>query len=241
MIFDPAPHRYITVFPTQYLLILQIGELPTPHFLQDSRNVIELGYFFLSDIFPSLLSPAGNGAKIYSRNRYNLHVAFEYDPAWDTVNHSPLDIPAYSSISTYGSRLLEDMVMSTAWEGQFSFVWFIDYRIKGNPSHQATTGEDSDRLSNDQSWGFHASDRRFVQVKEGQLGWKAGHEKMWDAGYEIPTEESSWHCCGSAAFINHLDDEVEHKDNDDGDAYLWGGPIYDLERVSYGLLACEYL
>jgi hypothetical protein len=234
MISDPSRYRYITVFPTQDLLILQIRELPTPHFLQNSHDVIALNDHFLSFIFPSLLSPVGNDTKTYYRHQYDLHVAFEYDPAWDTVNHHLPDFPSY------GSRLLENMIKSTASEGQFSFVWFIDYRIKRNPRHQAATGENAVGLDSEQSKVFFASDRRFVEVKEGQLGGEAGHEKLWDTGYETSTEEEDFcYCCGSEAFINLLDDKLELKYDDEADSCTGGGPIYDLERISYGLLACE--
>ncbi|KAK3358420.1 hypothetical protein B0T24DRAFT_600127 [Lasiosphaeria ovina] len=84
---------------------------------------------------------------------------------------------------------------------------------------------------------FYASDRRFVEVKEKQLGYRAGHDRMWDAGYQVPAEHvTCW--CGSQEFVRQLSDALD--DIWDYEENEWHGSP-DCNWVEYGLLACEYL
>lgn len=133
-------------------------------------------------------------------------MALEYDPAWD------MEVPGF-----------EDIVYRTAEAGALS-LWFIDYRIKRNPRY---TG-----LQNTYPKIFYASGRRFVEVEVNQLGGWAGHDRMWDAGYEVPTEDI-YSCSDSYGFVKQLNTTLEYQREDI--------EYYYLNWVDYGLLACEYL
>ena len=154
-------------------------------------------------------------------------MALEYDPAWDRLPRNSLG-PAWDFIS--------DIVESTAVAGSFS-LWFIDYRIKRSPRYQEPTKKQAKGLENKPRRAFYASDRRFVEVKEKEFGEWAGHDRMWDAGYEVPIEDICF-CCGAYEFVQRLrdklDDQWDHDEND------WHGSR-DLNWIEYGLLACEYL
>jgi hypothetical protein len=98
------------------------------------------------------------------------------------------------------------MVASTASDGRFS-VWFIDYRIKRNPRHQATPGRKAHEQGKNPPKVFYASDRRFVEVKNGQLGKRPGHKPTWNRVDEglfekavTRLEERGGKCGATAAF-----------------------------------------
>ncbi|KAH6650518.1 hypothetical protein F5144DRAFT_637426 [Chaetomium tenue] len=144
-----------------------------------------------------------NWNRILNRSGFPYHMALAYDPAWDER------IPD-----------LNRMVYDTAEAGSFA-LWFIDYRIKRNPRYTGLEG--SSKI-------FYASDRRFVEVEVEELGGWAGHDRMWDAGYEVPTKDIYLRSC-SYGFVEQLSDML-----DDKRGHMEG---YDLNWVDYGLLACE--
>ncbi|KAK0744359.1 hypothetical protein B0T21DRAFT_357689 [Apiosordaria backusii] len=212
---DNSRRRYLTVFPGQDLFILQ------PH------DIAALNWDLIWDSFPSYRFLAGDWIRI-SWDECERHMALEYDPAWDKVAHNTRRGPAWDFIV--------DIVWNTALAGSFS-LWFIDYRIKRSPRYQEPTKEQAKALGDKPPRAFYASDRRFVEVKEKQFGQWAGHDRMWDAGYEVPIEDLCF-CCGAYEFVQRLRDELDNKwDYDEND---WHGS-FDFHWIEYGLLAYEYL
>ena len=211
---DNSRRRYLTVFPGQDLFILQ------PH------DVTALNWDLVWDNFPTYSFRAGDWRQIRWAEG-ERHMALEYDPAWDKVAHNTRG-PAWDFIV--------DIVESTALAESFS-LWFIDYRIKRSPRYQEPTKEQAKGLGDKPPRAFYASDRRFVEVKKEQFGQWAGHDRMWDAGYEVPTEDLCF-CCGSHESVQRLRDELDNKwDYDEND---WHGSR-GVNWIEYGLLACEDL
>ncbi|KAK0646312.1 hypothetical protein B0T16DRAFT_413159 [Cercophora newfieldiana] len=157
-------------------------------------------------------------------------MALEYDPAWNKADRI---IDVLQGRGPPAWDFIDDLVWGTALPDSFS-LWFIDYRITRSPRYQEpqrTT--EQERGVGDKPKPprvFYASDRRFVEVKEEQLGQWAGHDRMWDAGYEAPTEDLCT-CCGSHEYVQRLRDELANVRNYEEN--VWHGSI--------GLLACEYL
>ncbi|KAH6843399.1 hypothetical protein B0I37DRAFT_393624 [Chaetomium sp. MPI-CAGE-AT-0009] len=149
-----------------------------------------------------------------------LNAAFEYDPAWDRIHTNP----GYDFSSAHAFC-----------------VWFIDYRIKRNPRYPETTKEQAQELGGRPATVFYANDSRFVEVNERLLGRVKGHDRMWDAGYEVPTEEDEdlCSCYGSGGFVarlqDYLDGEWDYYKRD------WYSGNKAVGWITYGLLACEYV
>jgi hypothetical protein len=212
--------RYLTVFPGQDLFILQ------------SHEIAAIDWDFIWDSLPTFRLHAGGWLKM-GRAKDKRHMALEYDPAWDIedVETHPLRYDRSFWL------LIANIVYNTAMAGPFS-LWFIDYRIKRNPRYQEPAETQSKALGDDTRRTFYASDRRFVEVKEKDLGdGAARHDRMWDNGYEEPTADLRSYS-GSPEFVQaldvHLDALLEEVSR--------GGRVFPgLDRVEYGLLACEYL
>jgi hypothetical protein len=127
------------------------------------------------------------------------------------------------------------------WRNPSRFGLVIDYRIKRNPRYQEpepTEGKEQAKgLRDKPPRVLYGSDRRFVEVEEKQLGRGAGHDRMWDAGYEVPTEDLC-SCCGADKFVQRLRDELD--DRLDYDESVWESYYgVDFHWIDYGILACE--
>jgi hypothetical protein len=198
-----SKRRYLTVFPCQDLIILQSLDVTAFHW--DVAWNSFPNYDFDFDL--------EHWYRIAYWDEPDRHIAMEYDPAWDTDR-----------------SLIFGIVLKTASADPF-YLWFIDYRIKRNPRYQEPTKEQA--TGRKDPTVFYASDRRYVEVEDNQLGAGANHDCMWDAGYEVPIEG------GSKEFVHELKcelvDEYCHPY-----LYDWEAP-YDLDWVKYRLLACEYL
>ncbi|KAK3291174.1 uncharacterized protein B0H64DRAFT_409989 [Chaetomium fimeti] len=220
-IFDHSSLRYFTIFPLQDLLILKPPEV----------SYFDMG--ITDDIFPSLVSH--DNYKKIGRYVHSRNAALEYDPAWDKIRHN--------GVEHRTPNIVRDIVESTSMSYTFS-IWFIDYRIKRNPRHdQEATEEQADKSGDGPATVFYANDRRFVEVKKGQLGRTKGHRRMWDAGYEVETkdDEEPCSCCGSDGFMMQLQDFMDELDAQfaSEDFYFPGAP--DCIYITYRLLACEYV
>ncbi|KAK0619869.1 hypothetical protein B0T14DRAFT_566674 [Immersiella caudata] len=152
-------------------------------------------------------------------------------PAWDKSDHGyPRRGPGWDFII--------GVLWSTAKADKAFCLWFIDYRIKRNQRYQEPTEEQAKGLGEKSPRVFYASDRRFTEVEEKQLGKRAGHERMWDAGYEIPEDDDDCFCCGALGFVELLSHELDnHWDYDEN----WWLDCVDFSWIKYGILACEYL
>lgn len=208
-----SERRYVTIFPNQDLVVLQSVDVGAPH---DWRFVWDLVW----ESFPSkVFCPEQDAWKDSDRRLPERHMALEYNPAWDTA----------------AFRLILDIVMATAEAGCPSTLWFIDYRIKRNPRHQATELEDKYQKV------FYASDRRYIEVDTDELGGWADHDRKWDTGREGPAPDDLDNVYGSypGAFIEQLDSNLDSYWDVSEDDWERGKENYPW--VKYKLLACEYL
>lgn len=155
------------------------------------------------------------------------HTALEYDPAWDEVSRGPV------------CEFIADIVWKTSVTGSFS-LWLIDYRIKRNSRYREPTaeGQTKDGLGDRPPKIFYASDRRFVELGNQQIGNWAGHSRMWDAGYELSDEDPCFFVNGADGFVQAVRDKLDDRWNYE-EHYWYDG--MDVDWVAYGLLACEPL
>ncbi|KAK3321077.1 hypothetical protein B0T19DRAFT_487485 [Cercophora scortea] len=216
---DDSGRRYLTVFPGKDLIIIQPYD-----------DIAALNWDFVLDGFPlyEYLPRWGGWNRRYQLFRDERHMAVEYDPAWDMLAcGTPERV----------QNLLVDMAWNAAQTGPFT-LWFIDYRIKRSPRYQATE-EQAKELRDYPPKAFYASDRRFVQVKNEQLGLWAGHDKMWDCGYELNSfDDVPGYYHGALMFIANLEGEMTDRWDYDKNYWIEG---LDLNWIDFGLLACGYL
>lgn len=143
---DNSRRRYLIVFPSQDLFILQ------PH------DITAVNWDLIWDSFPSSRFRAGDWIQIRWAE-CERYMALEHNPAWDKVAYNTRG-PAWD--------FMVDIVESTALAGSFS-LWFIDYRIKRSPRYQEPTKEQATGLGDKPQIAFYASDRRFLEVKKSSL------------------------------------------------------------------------
>ncbi|KAK4164697.1 hypothetical protein QBC43DRAFT_352792, partial [Cladorrhinum sp. PSN259] len=155
------------------------------------------------------------------------HMAVEYNPAGDKIRH-------YPQRARNPCEFIDNLSWSTAVAEPFT-LWFIDYRIKRNPRYQKPSQEQAKGLGDKPPRVFYASDRRFVEVKERELGCLVGHERMWDGGYEVSGEDFCF-CCGADEFVDQLEFQLDIKWDYDENDWVDG---FDYNWIEYGLLACE--
>ncbi|KAK1836262.1 hypothetical protein QBC39DRAFT_339229 [Podospora conica] len=222
---DNSRRRHLTVFPCQDLFIAQL------------RDITDVDWSFPWNSFPNF--ELQDGSKDWNRacSAYDRKIAVEYNPAWDRGNHLKL--------SWHYWDFVVDIVNSLCGGNTaLDTLWFIDYRIKRNPRCQESTVGDTwpPREMCPPREIFYASDRRFVEVLKDECGQEDGHDLMWDDGYQVPTEEYPFvcECCGVHGFVNQLTTYWEDKRGEDESRDVGGGWYMDT-RLTFGVLACEYL
>ncbi|KAK1754245.1 hypothetical protein QBC47DRAFT_303028, partial [Echria macrotheca] len=155
---------------------------------------------------------------------YSSHIALEYNPSWEGVGHK--NTPEHAADLVLQNA--PNVARTDSWT-----LWFIDYRIKRSPRYLEPAQEQADGVRDIPPRVFHASDRKFVEVKEGELGHWVGHDRMWDAGCKGSVGDFASSC--SSRFVQRLREICESWYANDRSR------LPDFDWVECGLLACEFL
>jgi len=203
---DGPTRCYLTFFPNQDLFILQ------------THDIASLDWSLVRDSIPSYTFEASLGWTQLSawHPEGERHIALEYYPAWDQY--------------MIGNEIQSCILESTAQPDLEPFhFWFIDYQLKRCSDERAITEVEPAEQQGPRE--FYARDRRFVEVRDGELVSFPGLE-----------DDSSrpWKRCGtskayrtSGRFVWQL--------NRDRYPMVQRRSGEEVRSIEFGLLACEDL